>query len=241
MPAARIPGPLGAGAATHEIDDGTMIRAASPLVSPVGAAPRAEKAAAIDDDTRALAAVAYGEGSTGNVYEEMAAIANVLVRQQKARGFATISAFIKTDKTFAFAAHDGNQRHDKLKKATAEEIAADAGMNDAVRGARNALSATGTDYSNGGYFWDGADIKSNYDKHPKVKAGIHITDPKHNIYDIKDKDVPGEEWWRSATGAKTKLRGKWDYKYESTAAYGGTIFWKYNDDFVKATNNKVYD
>ncbi len=240
MPACRIPGPLGAGANCFEIDEGTMVRAASPLVAPVGTAPR-DNPPAIDDDTRALAAVAYGEGSTGNVFEEMAAIANVLVRQQKARGYKTISAFIKADKTFAFAAHDGNQRHGKLMKASAEEIAKDPGMSDAVRGARNALDPSGTDYANGAYFWDGADIKSNYDKHPKVKAGIHITDPKHNIYDIKDKNVPGEEWWRNAKGEKTKLRGKWDYKYESTAAHGGTIFWKYNAAFVKATNNKEYD
>jgi len=29
--------------------------------------------------------------------------------------------------------------------------------------------------------------------------------------------------------------------YESTAAYGGTIFWKYNADFLKATGNKEFD
>ena len=39
-------------------------------------------------------------------------------------------------------------------------------------------------------------------------------DYRRDIYDIKDKDVPGEEWWRNAQGVKTKLRGKWDYKYE---------------------------
>lgn len=38
----------------------------------------------LDDETRKLAAAAYGEGSTDNVFEEMAALASVLLRQSKA-------------------------------------------------------------------------------------------------------------------------------------------------------------
>jgi len=124
--------------------------------------------------------------------------------------------------------------------AKVADLEKNAGMADAVRGAKNALSATGTDYSNGGYFWDGADIKSNYANHAKVLGGIRITDEANNIYDIKSKDVPGQTWWEDAKGKRTKLRGKWDYKYESTAAWGGTIFWKYNAAFVKASGNKEY-
>jgi hypothetical protein len=241
MPAWRIPGPLGIRVYDFDIDDGTLALMPSPLPLTIGIEPAAAASAEIDDDTRLLAATAYGEGSTADVFEEIAAIANVLVRQQKARGYASIGAFIRTDKTYAFAAHDGNARYAKLTKATPADIAADTGMQAAVRAARNALSEDPTDYSNGAYFWDGADIKTNYAKHPKVRAGIHFTDPAHNIYQIAEKEVPGEEWWRDANGNNTKLRGKWKYKYESTAAYGGTIFWKYNADFVKATGNKVYD
>ncbi len=243
--ASRVPGSLGMSESTPPIDPGTMVRATSPQVRPVGTTPAAAAPAAaatkLDDDTRALAAVAYGEGSTANVFEEMAAIANALVRQQKARGYATIAAFIKADKTYAFAAHDGNPRHGILIKASEQAIAADTGMSAAVRAARNALSATPTDYSNGAYFWDGADIKTNYSNHAKVLAGIKFTDPKHNIYDIAEKNVPGENFWRDANNRPTKSRGKWNYKYESTAAYGGTIFWKYNEDFLKATKNKEYN
>ena len=43
-----------------------------------------------------------------------------------------------------------------------------------------------------------------------------------------------------AKGKKTKSRGTWRYKYDSTAAWGGTIFWAYNADFLKASGNKVY-
>lgn len=82
----------------------------------------------IDNDTRMLAATAVGKGSSKDVFEEMAAIANVLVRQQRARGHASVSAFIKADKTFAFAAHDGNERYAKLMAASLDEINKDAGM-----------------------------------------------------------------------------------------------------------------
>lgn len=194
----------------------------------------------LDAHVRILAATAYGEGSGMNVFDEMAAIANVLVRQQKARNHPSITSFIQSDKTFAFAAHDGNQRFKKLMAASEVAIASDPGMSSAVVGAINALSEGGIDYSNGAYFWDGADIKSNYANHAKVKGGILITQPSHNIYDIESKQVPGENWWLSATGQPTKLRGKWTHKYESTAAHGGTIFWKYNEDFIKATGNKAY-
>jgi hypothetical protein len=127
-----------------------------------------------------------------------------------------------------------------MPRTMAEDIAADAGMSAAVRAARNALSPNGVDYSNGAYFWDGADIRSNYDRHPKVRGGIRFGDPAHNIYSIKELDVPGEEWWRNAAGQNTRLRGSWSYKYESTAAHGGTIFWRYNPDFLRATGNRAH-
>lgn len=196
---------------------------------------------AIDNDTKNLAAVAYGEGSVKNVFEEMAAIANVLVRQQKARGYANISAFISADKTYAFAAHDGNQRYTQLISSKDADILKDTGMNKAILAAKNALDAKGTDYSNGAYFWDGADIKTNFSNHPKVKVGIHFIQKTHDIYSIGDKKVPDEAWWLDKDGKKAKLRGKWDYVYQSTAAFGGTIFWEYNPKYIAATGNKVYN
>ncbi len=234
------PGPLGNEGQSKESGGGTLERTLHLAESPLGNELPTTGAENLDEGIRKLAAVAYGEASTKNVFEEMAAIANVLVRQQKARGYSSISVFINSDKTFAFAAHDGNQRYAKLMAATDAEIAQDTGMALAVKAAKNALMENGIDYSNGAFFWDGADIKSNYARHPKVRAGIHI-DSAHNIYKIDNKYVPGEEWWRDAQGNNTKLRGKWSYKYESTAAYGGTLFWKYNPDFLKATGNKEYN
>jgi hypothetical protein len=252
----RTPGPEGAYGHREQSDDGTLqlIRRA-PL--PEGTTtqrggyqwwlpkfwPWAKNEApqpALDADTRTLAAVAYGEASTKDVYEEMAAIASVLVRQQQARGHATFKTFMRDDRTFAYAASDGNARYARLKRASEDDIAQDAGMAAAVRAARNAVDASGADYSNGAYFWDGADIKSNYDRHPKVRRGIHFTDTAHNIYNIAEKEVPGEGWLRDRDGNKLKSLGTWRYVYESTAAHGGTIFWKYNDDFLSATGNKAH-
>ncbi len=243
--ASAVPGPLGAQAAPPVIDKGTAARESSPLPCVIGTDPPPAVASpkpppAIDDDTRILAATVYGEGSTANVFEEMAAIANVLVRQQKARGYVSISAFIRADRTFAFAAHDGSARFGKLMAAKDEDIARDTGMDAAVKGARNALSPSPVDHSNGAYFWDGLDIKTDYARHPKVLGGIHITDPAHNVVGIKDNVVEGENWLLDAKGNKTRSRGKWQYKYESTAGFGATIFWKYNPAFVKASGNREY-
>lgn len=53
---------------------------------------------------------------------------------------------------------------------------------------------------------------------------VLLSNPSHDIYAIKAKDVPGESWWRDTHGKPSKLRGQWNYKFESTASYGGTIF-----------------
>ena len=126
-----------------------------------------------------------------------------------------------------------------LMAATVDDLNQDAGMAAAVAAAANALAKEPLDDAHGAYCWDGADIKTNDANPAKVLGGIHFTDPQHKR-NIKDKELPGATWWVDAKGTKTKLRGKWRYKYESTAGWGGTIFWQYNADFVKASGNQVY-
>lgn len=197
---------------------------------------------AYSDDVLLLAGVVYGEASTQNVYEEMAAIANVLVRQQKARN-TTLALLLGSNSTFAYAASDSNQRTAAFRKASPDQRAKDTGMSYALKAAVNAIG-NGKDYSNGAYFWDGADLKSNYDNHPKVKQGIKFTDPSHNIYNIKETSVDVTTYWQITKNGKLvngEKRGSYTYVFESTAAYGGTVFWKYGDDFLKATANKKYE
>ncbi len=118
-------------------------------------------------------------------------------------------------------------------------------MSDAVKAAANALSG-GPDYSGGAYFWDGADIKSNYDRHFKVRNGIKFTNPNHNIYGIKE----STKLVIKTKTTKTKKNGKievkteeiyrYDHIYDSTSAHGGTIFWKQNPDYLKFTKSKEH-
>ncbi|MGZ3337507.1 MAG: hypothetical protein ACXVBV_19475 [Isosphaeraceae bacterium] len=55
--------------------------------------------------------------------------------------------------------------------------------------------------------------------------------------------ITATRWWLMALG-ECCWPSAWSlphtHVYESTAAYGGTIFWKYNADFLKATGNKEY-
>lgn len=200
----------------------------------------------LSDEIRMLAAMAYGEGSTDDDEQEMYALASVLRRQQLARGYASIKEFGTTDKTFSFVTNDGNPRYKKFTKSTDAQIAKDPGMSTAVKAAENAF-AGGIDYSNGAYFWDGGDIKTNYKTHFKVKHGIKFTDPAHNIYDIKESTIKTVNLYKTT---KKRVDGKMvtektlidsaDHVYESTAAHGGTIFWKQSSHYLNVTKSKEW-
>lgn len=204
-----------------------------------------EKTEKIDGDVRMLAAMAYGEASSANDEKEIYALASVLERQREARGYATIKDLGTQDRTFSFVTSDGNKRYTAFQKATDAQAQNDAGMKIAIAAAKNA-KAGGVDYSNGAYFWDGADIKSNYAKHFKVRKGIKIMDPAHNIYNIKDSTnlVILNKLVKKKVGGKIVTEkvevGRYDHIYESTAASGGTIFWKQSDDYLNVTKAKPY-
>jgi hypothetical protein len=201
----------------------------------------------LDAQTRQLAAMAYGEASRQNNQDEMMGIASVLVRQRDARGYSDIATFASTERSFSFVVSDGNQRYQALMKATDDQIAKNPEMQEAIAAAKNALNY-GPDKSNGAYFWDGADIKTNYARHAKVKRGIKITDPSHNIYGIKDsiklvikyRVVKIKNKKTGKTTIKREEAGRYDHLYESTAGIGGTIFWKFGQDYLKVTHAKPY-
>lgn len=199
--------------------------------------------AALVEEKKLLAALCYGESSSANEYEEMAAIANVFVRQAAARR-KNVSELIKSDPSYSFVVSDGNQRYNALLKASEKEIKNNKGMSVAVSAAENALDPAGRDYSNGAYFWDGADLKSNYKNHSKVRQGIKFSDPSHNIYSVQESTREVVVYWqvknKKGKIVKSKERGRYSYVYISTAAYGGTVFWKYSGDFLTVTGSKEY-
>jgi hypothetical protein len=247
------PGPLGAldhgdPLVAHGLGGMLLAQRVVPFTSPDTSArppsPGVELLKAQESaDVVLLAAVAYGEASAGDVDEEMAAIASVVARQRTARG-TTLQHLLGPGGTFAYAASDGNPRTALFRRAKPADRIKNAGMVSAIKAACNALSG-GHDFSSGAYFWDGADIKSNYANHPKVKRGIRFTRPEHNIYKIRETSVDITTHWQTKDkSGKTidgKVRGHYTHVYESTAALGGTVFWKYSADFLRATGNKEYD
>ena len=132
----------------------------------------------------------------------------MLVRQAEARG-STVLDFLNSPEagSFTLVLTNGNARFRVFQQATTEAIAASPGMTLAVQAARYAL-ARRPDYSGGGYFGDGADLKTNYTSHTKVLLGIYFTAPEHDIYRVGSKALPEAqvEYWYIPTHKNGQLR-----------------------------------
>lgn len=93
--------------------------------------------------------------------------------------------------------------------------------------AKNAL-AYGEDYANGGCDWDGKDLKTKGKKAYRYRKGFRYTSPSHNIFNTSEPP---------ALDLKVgPLR--YDYVYDLTVAYGESVFWHYNQAFMKARKVK---
>lgn len=149
------------------------------------------------------------------------------------------------DKKKAAAIKKQIEAKEALKKKLGQTLSGNAGHVMAYKAARNALEG-GADYSGGAYFWDGWDVKTKYSNHPKVKRGIKVIDPSHNVFGIKDNVVVVIKYKLVTTtkdGKATKTKeevGRYDHLYESTAGHGGTIFWKFNPEYLKLEGAKEY-
>lgn len=137
------------------------------------------------------------------------------------------------------------KKHENKLNSIDSATSSNAGKLMAYKAARHALE-NGTDYSGGAYFWDGWDVKTNYANHPKVKRGIKITDPTHNVFDIQDNLVTVIKYKITTItrGGKKKQEkqelGRYDHVYESTAGHGGTIFWRFNPKYISLEHAKDY-
>lgn len=141
----------------------------------------------IDDETRLLASVAYGEASTANDSDEIGGIAFAVANRCRAWGGKTVTALKAAEPNYAYAWDGSNARFNKLMKASESVIRKDAGMSLAVDWATSAINNKGVDPSNGGFWWDGLDFKTNYNNHPKVRDGFKFGDPSHNIFKVQEK------------------------------------------------------
>jgi hypothetical protein len=199
----------------------------------------------ISKDLRLLAAVAYGEASVATAPQEIGGIAFAVVNRCRAWGNKTVSELRAADPNYSYAWDGSNVRFNKLMRTADKEIELDQGMKLAVEWAGNAVANTGSDPSNGGFWWDGLDFKTNYANHPKVRDGFKWGDPSHDIFDVPEKRRTVIVRWQVKNRKTGKIvdgaeRGRYDSVWLSTAAHGSTIFWIHNPDYLKATGGKSY-
>lgn len=177
-----------------------------------------------------IAAIVYGEASTADVFEEQAAIANALVRKRNSYinnsttppslKYPTVNELIKRYPNYSAAYVDKVERY---------QIALCANLQvefpQLYEAVTNALDPEGIDYANGGCYWDGKDLQTLGTKHMHYKNGYKFSNTSDDIFSLGD-SAPQEQTQRGRT---------WYYTYESTAGYGGTVFWKLTPEFMYAT------
>ncbi len=200
------------------------------------------------EDVLFLAYITYGESSTLNDVKEMFAIAMVMQRQSKVRGFSSVKDFatstIKRNYNFSYADDGGNSRYNEMSKII-DISKFNTGMKLAISASENAKSSKPIDYSGGAYFWDGKDviIKST---HPKRINGVDITNQSHNVVGLptdKLKTVTLSKTIKKMVKGKlesTIITNSYTGMYKSVAGHGKTIFWVFNPDYLIATKSKAY-
>ena len=163
------------------------------------------------DAFQTLAATVYGESGNSNNSKEMFGIASAIVNNNTARG--ENASLTNTISDIAYAASDGNARYSKFTEASVGARGNNKGMTTANAAAINALSG-GRDYSNGATGWDGNDLPTN-----SHRFGLNISNPSHDIYGVGNSPLTQRENGSS-------------YRRQSTAAHGGTMFYKIHPTFV---------
>ncbi len=200
---------------------------------------------AINQQVRLLAAIAYGEASPANESQEIGGIAFAVANRCTAWDKKSVSALRAADPNYSYAWDGSNARFNKLMRTSDSEIERDPGMKLAVEWAQKALANIGPDPSNGGFWWDGLDFKTNYGNHPKVRDGFKWGDRSHNIFSVPDKSREVVVRWRIKNKKTGKIvngseRGRYDSVWLSTAAHGSTVFWIHNSDYLQASGGKAY-
>ncbi|MGF6959355.1 hypothetical protein [Paraburkholderia youngii] len=200
---------------------------------------------AISQEVRLLAAIAYGEASTANDPHEIGGIAFAVANRCRAWGGKTVSELRAADPNYSYAWDGSNARFNKLMRATDSEIEPNPGMKLAVDWAQKALANDGPDPSNGAFWWDGLDFKTRYASRPKVLDGFKWGSPSDNIFGVPEKRREVIKYWRVRNKKTGQIvdggeRGRYDSVWVSTAAHGGTVFWRHNPDYLNANGAKAY-
>ena len=180
-------------------------------------------------DFETMTAALYGEGSSNVNLEEMQAIGDVIMNRAKSVG----------THPYLIIQSDGqvNGWNPNSKKATLDgrTLNTDNKLVTARKATITTMQGSSRGLSNGAYFWDGEDIKSPKNPHSSV-WGYFYTDSAHDIYNTGNKLFPEKTlYFELENGERGGKRGSFTHILDSTNAIGGTIFWKYNEDWKKAT------
>lgn len=188
-------------------------------------------------DFEIMTAALYGEG-TENL-DEMQAIGDVIMNRAEIKGTDMVTIITASGQVNGY----------KLSSQSKTVEGRNSNENSKLVMARQATLTTvlgiSRGKSNGAYFWDGADIaitdKSDPCYNPHRNWGIHYTDPKHDIYGTGDtKGGPHLNYNKDINWKPTTLRGTTDHMLDSTAAFGGTIFWKKCEDYIYIMQEEVF-
>jgi hypothetical protein len=179
------------------------------------------------EDVLFLAYITYGESSTLNDVKEMFALAMVMQRQSKVRGFSSVKALATKYPRFSNADDGGNSRYNEMSKIT-DIREFNAGMTLAISAAENAKRANPIDYSGGAYFWDGIDILKKTQRNRK--AGVKITNAVHNVVGLPDdklKEVNISKTIKKMVNGKLEskiITNSYTSVYSSVAGHGKACY-----------------
>lgn len=166
------------------------------------------------DDFKDLAGTLYAEMSYNNdTWYEAAAIYSVLENRGNEDGKTTLQV----------ASGGGIYGYSERSKISDKRASKDLVRN-AYKGLIRGM-LDDKDYSGGGYFWHGNDFHIKTAKAYKsfYKVGFHFTSKSHDIWQMGDCPSPPNS--------------KWPYKYESTAAYGGTTFMRLSNKWMQVNHS----
>ena len=189
------------------------------------------------EDFDTIVAAVVGEASKKHNLEEAYAIADVIMNRanytQETAAHIVKSSGIR-----------GYNDESITRVSKNEMLNIDKGITNARAAVIDAFIGT-VDSSNGAYFWDGKDIaitdRNDRLYNPHRDWGLFYTSSTHDIHHTGNILFPDIIcYYELENGKQGGFRGKYNHIFDSTAAYGDTVFWKYNPDFMRAEGNKEY-